>query len=50
MYAFELPEKHRDYTGKRYLKHGGLVQVVFYNKLSLFVSELPEKDISNMVV
>ena len=24
--------------------------VVFYNKLSWFVSELPEKDISNVVV
>ena len=24
--------------------------VVFYNKLSRFVSELPEKDISNVVV
>ena len=37
-------------NGKRYLKHGGSVQVVFHNKLSWFVSELPEKDISNMVV
>ena len=34
----------------RYLKRGGPVQVVFYNKLSWFVSELPEKDISNVVV
>ena len=27
-----------------------LVQVVFYNKMSWFVSELSEKDISNVVV
>ena len=27
----------------------GPIQVVFYNKLSWLVSELPEKDISNVV-
>ena len=26
------------------------MQVIFYNKLSSFVSELPENDMSNMVV
>ena len=35
---------------KKYLKRGGLVSVAFYNKLSWFVSELPEKDISKVVV
>ena len=33
-----------------YFKRGGPVYVVFYNKLPWFVSELPEKDISNVVV
>ena len=28
---------------------GGVVLVVFYNKLMWFVSELPEKDLSNLV-
>ena len=37
-------------TGKRYFKCGGPMYVVFYNKLSWFVSELPEEDISNVVV
>ena len=32
-----------------YLKRGGPVHVVFFNKLSWFVSELPEKDILNVV-
>ena len=31
-----------------YLRHGGTVYVVFYNTLSWFMSELPEKDISNV--
>ena len=32
------------------ISHGGVpVLVVFYNKLPWFVSELPEKDISNVV-
>ena len=31
----------------KYLKRGGPVLVVFYNKLSWFVSELPGKDISS---
>jgi hypothetical protein len=36
---------------KRYLKHiGASEDIVFYNRLSWFVSELPEKDISNMEV
>ena len=35
---------------KKYLKCGGPIQVVFYNKLSWFVSELPQKGISNVVV
>jgi hypothetical protein len=29
---------------------GSSVGIVFYNKLSWFVSELPEKDISNVLV
>ena len=33
---------------KRSLKPGGLVEVVFCNKLLWFVSELPENDISNL--
>ena len=32
------------------LKNRGLVCEVFYNKLSLFVSEIPEKDISDTMV
>lgn len=36
--------------GKRFLTHDGPVQVVFHNKLSWFVSEVPEKNIPNMVV
>ena len=38
-------------TWKRYLKRAGAVLVVFYNNLLLeFVSELPEKDASTVVV
>ena len=37
----ELPEKN--------LKRDGPAKVVFYNKLSWFVSELPGKDISSIV-
>ncbi len=33
-----------------YFKIGSSVHVVFHNNLSWFVSELPEKDISNVVV
>ena len=32
------------------LKRGAPVLVVFFSKLSWFVSELPEKDTSNVVV
>ncbi len=39
-----------DDVSKRCLKRGGPVYVLFYNKLPWFVSELPEKDISNVVV
>ena len=40
----ELPEEYISNV------RGGPVSVVFYNKLLRFVSELPEKDISNVVV
>ena len=36
--------------GKGSLKRSIPVHVLFYHKLSWFVSELPEKDISNTVV
>jgi hypothetical protein len=35
---------------KRSFKRGGPLEVVFYNKLPWFVSELPEKDISTLMV
>ena len=40
--VYELPEKVQ--------KFGDPVWMIFYNKLSCFVSELPEEDVLNMVV
>ena len=41
---------YNNVTEKDYLERGGPALVVFYNKLSWFVFELPKKDISNVVV